>query len=163
MDPQTALRRVKLLTLLILGASLTAAGQAIYKLPAGTHLRLIVDVELSSKVASINDTFVARVTEPVKLNDTVVLPEGSLVEGRVTSVTPAGGFGRKGSLNIVFENLKAFGGTRQIDGALQGDLEPTKPFFLVACFVKGHEARLEKNEEFEIELKRDVTLPVTAY
>lgn len=163
MDRETALRRVKLLTLLILGASLPAAAQNIYKLPAGTHLRVKVDVELSSKVASVNDTFLARVTEPVRVNDTVVLPEGSLVEGRVTRVTPAGGFGRSGSLSIVFENLKAFGGTRQIDGALEGDLIPTKPFFLVACFVKGHEARLKKNEEFEIELRRDVTLPITAY
>jgi len=161
---ETALRRVKLLTLLIFGVSLPAAAQSdYYKLPAGTHLRVKVDVELSSKVASVNDTFLARVTEPVKLNDTVILPEGSLVEGRVTGVSPAGVFGHSGSLKIVFENLKAFGGTRHIDGTLAWNLEPSKPFFLVACFVKGHEARLKKNEEFEIELKRDVTLPVTAY
>ena len=160
---ETALRRVKLLTLLIFGASLPASAQSIYRLPAGTHLRVKVDVELSSKVASVNDTFLATVAEPVKVNDTVILPEGSVVEGRVTGVTPAGGFGRGGSLKIVFVNLKVFGGTRHIDGTLAGDLEPSKPFFLVACFVKGHEARLKKNEEFEIELKKDVTLPVTAY
>jgi len=160
---ETALRRVKLLTLLIFGASLPAAAQSAYRLPAGTHLRVRVDVELSSKVASVNDTFLATVAKPVKLNDTVILPEGSVVEGRVTGVSPAGGFGHSGSLKIVFENLKVFGGTRQIDGALTGDITPSRPFFLVACFVKGREAKLRKDKEFEIELKKDVTLPVTAY
>ena len=160
---ETALRRVKLLTLLIFGASLPAAAQSIYSLPAGTHLRVRVDVELSSKVASVNDTFLATVAKPIKVNDTVILPEGSLVEGRVIGVSPAGGFGHGGSLKIVFENLKVFGGTRQIDGALAGNLAPSKPFFLVACFVKGREAKLKKDEEFEIELKKGVTLPVTAY
>ncbi|MFL6373482.1 MAG: hypothetical protein ACJ73D_02335 [Pyrinomonadaceae bacterium] len=160
---ETALRGVKLVTLLIFGISLPAAAQNDFRLPAGTHLRLKVDAELSSKVASVNDTFLATVAEAVKVNDTVILPEGSLVEGRVIRVSPAGGFGRSGSLGVVFENLKAFGGTRQIDGTLANDLVPSRPFFLVGCFIKGREARLKKNEEFEIELKRDVTLPVTAY
>ena len=160
---ETALRRVKILTLLIFGASLPAAAQSMYRLPAGTHLRVKVDVELSSKVASVNDTFLATVAKAVKVNDTIILPEGSVVEGRVTGVSPAGGFGHGGSLKIVFENLKVFGGTRQIDGTLAGNIEPSKPFFLVACFVKGREARLKKDKEFEIELRKDVTLPVTAY
>jgi len=163
MVSETALRRVKILALLIFGASLPAAAQSSYRLPAGTHLRVKVDVELSSKVASVNDTFLATVSEPVRVNDTVILPEGSVVEGRVTGVSPAGGFGHSGSLKIVFENLKVFGGSRQIDGALAGQIPASKPFFLVACFVKGREARLKKDEEFEIELKKDVTLPVTAY
>jgi hypothetical protein len=163
MNRETALRRVKLLTLLIFGASLPAAGQSIYRLPAGTHLRVKVDVELSSKVASINDTFLATVYEPVKVNETVVLPTGSVVEGRVTDVRSAGAFGQSGSLKIVFEHLQAFGGTRSIDGSLTGEISPPKPCFLIAAFVKGREARLKKDEVFEIELKREVALPVTAY
>jgi len=163
MNRETALRRVKVLTLLIFGASLPAAGQSIYMLPAGTHLRVRVDVELSSKVASVNDTFLATVSEPVKVNDTVVLPTGSVVEGRVTGVSPAGAFGHSGSLKIVFENLKAFGGTRLIDGAPMSEIAAPKPCFLIAAFMKGREARLKKDEVLEIELKRDVTLPVTAY
>jgi len=166
MNREMALRRVKMLTLLIFGTSLSAipaAAQSIYRLPAGTHLRVKVDVELSSKFASVDDTFLAVVAKPVKVNDTVVLPEGSVIEGRVTGVSPAGAFGRGGSLKIVFEKLEVFGGARRIDGALAGNLEPSKPFFLVAYLVKGHEARLKKDEEFEIELKKDVALPVTAY
>jgi len=159
---ETALRRVKILTLLIFGASLPAAAQS-FSLPAGTHLRVKVDVELSSKVASVNDTFLATVSKPVKVNDTVILPEGSVVEGRVIGVSHAGGFGHSGSLKIVFENLKVFGGSRHIDGALAGEIPSSKPFFLVACFVKGREARLKKDQEVEIEIKKDVTLPVTAY
>ena len=78
-----------------------------------------------------------------------------MVEGRVTGVSPAGGFGHSGSLNTVFENLKVFGGSRHIDGALAGGIPASKPFFLVACFVKGREARLRKDQEVEIEIKKD--------
>jgi hypothetical protein len=165
MTRETALRSVKLATLLIFGISVNAAAQtdSIFRLPAGTHLRVSVEVELSSKVASVNDTFIARLTKPVKLNDAVVLPEGSMVEGRVIRVSPAGGFGRSGSMSIVFEKLNVFGGTSRIDGALTSELDPGKPCFLVAVFVKGREARLKKGEEFEIEIKRDAALPVTAY
>ncbi|HTH50415.1 MAG TPA: hypothetical protein VL501_00695 [Pyrinomonadaceae bacterium] len=165
MTRETASRSVKWLTLLIFGISIPVAAQpdSVFKLPAGTHLRLSVDVELSSKVASVNDTFIARVTKAVKLNETVVLPEGALVEGRVTRVSAAGGFGRSGSMSIIFEKLNAFGGTRPIEGQLTNEIAPDKPFFLIACFVKGHEAKLKKGEEFEIEIKRDVPLPVTAY
>lgn len=163
MNRETALRRVKTLTLLIFGTSLAAAGQGIYRLPAGTRLRVKADIELSSKVASVDDTFLVTVSEPVKVNDMIVLPMGSVVEGRVTGVTHAAGFGRSGSLKVVFENLKVFGGARSIDGALTGAIAPSRPFFLVACFVKGHEARLKKDEVFDIELKKEVTLPATAY
>ncbi len=165
MNRETALRRVKALALLIFGISVSTAAQVdtSYRLPAGTHVKLKLDAELSSKVASVNDTFLARVTKPVVLNDTVILPEGSLIEGRVTGVSPAGVFGRSGSLKIVFESLKVFGGTRHIDGTLKDEIEPDKPFFLLAAFVKGREARLKKNKEFEIELKKEVTLPVIAY
>ena len=162
MNRELALRRVGSLTLLIFGFTVGASAQ-LNKLPAGTHVRLRLDVDLSSKVASVDDTFIATVVEPVRLNDSVVLPQGSIVEGRVTRVTPAGVFGRSGSLEIIFENLKVFGGTRQIDAALADDIIPDKPFFLVSPFMKGREAKLRKDKEFEIELKRDVTLPVTAY
>jgi len=164
MNRELALRRVKWLTLLLFGLAIpTAAQSELYKLPAGTHVRLRLDVELSSRVASVDDTFIATVAEPVRLNDSVVLPEGSIVEGRVTGVTPAGVFGRSGSLKIVFENLKVFGGTRRIDAALTDEILAERPFFLVSPFLKGREARLKKNKEFEIELRREVTLPVIAY
>lgn len=165
MTREIALRSVKLAALMIFGISMHAAAQAdsIFRLPAGTHLRLSVDVELSSKVASVNDTFIARLTRPVKVNDALILPEGSQVEGRVTGVSPAGVFGRSGSLSIVFERLDAFGGTSRIDGTLMSELDPGRPCFLLAVFAKGREARLRKGEEFEIQIKRDVTLPVTAY
>jgi len=164
MNRELALRRVRSLTLLIFGITVPAAAQSeLYRLPAGTHVRLRLDVELSSRVASVDDTFTAVVTEPVKLNDSVVLPEGSIVEGRVTGVRPAGVFGRSGSLKIVFENLKVFGGMRRIDAALADEIVPEKPFCLISPFLKGREARLRKDKDFEIELRREVALPVTGY
>jgi hypothetical protein len=164
MNRGTALRRVKGLTLLIFAVSISAAeAQSSYKLPAGTRLSLTLDSELSSKVASVNDTFLATVSRPVRVNDTVILPAGAMVVGRVTTASPASLFGRGGTLRLSFESLKVVNGSRHIDGKLVPSIEPGHPFFLFAAFVKGREARLKKDEEFEIELKRDVVLPVVDY
>jgi hypothetical protein len=150
-------------TLLVFATNITADAQSIYKLPAGTHLRVQPDVELSSAVASVNDTFIARLSRPLVIDQTVVLPAGSTIEGRVISVAPARAFGRSGFLKVRFENLKVFDAVRPIQGELTDEIQVEKPFFLIACFVKGREARLRKDAEFEIELKREVVLPVTAY
>lgn len=169
---KTFMRRAVLLTLLIFANSvyLIAQRDSTYRLPAGTRIRLKLDVELSSKVASVNDTFIASVVTPVINNETVVLPAGSVIEGRVTKVERAALAGRDGKLNVVFENLKLAYGTRKIDGALTSNLfsEQSSKFFLlsfldVIAFRKGNEARIKKDQEFEIELKREVTLPVFAY
>lgn len=158
------MRCVTGLTILIFAVSISSANaQSNYRLPAGTRLSLTLDAELSSKVASVNDTFVATVSRPVRVNDTVILPAGAMVVGRVTTASPASIFGHSGTLRLTFESLKVVNGSRNIDGTLVPDIDPGHPFFLFAAFVKGREARLKKDEEFEIELKRDVVLPVIDY
>lgn len=172
MKHKTFMRRAVLLTLLIFGNSvfLIAQRDPTYRLPAGTKIRLKLDVELSSKFASVNDTFIASVVTPVINNETVVLPAGAVIEGRVIKVERAAHAGRDGKLNVVFESLKLDYGTRKIDGALSGNIfaEQSSRFFLVSfldviAFRKGSEARIKKDQEFEIELKKEVTLPVFAY
>ena len=172
MKHKTFMRRCVLLALMIFANSFFAFAQrdSIYRLPAGTRIRLKMDVELSSKVASVNDTFVASVVSPVIANETVVLPAGSVVEGRVTEVTRAAHVCRDGKLQVVFENLKLTYGTRKIDGVFvsKSVKEQTSKFFLISFFEvialkKGSEARIRKDQEFEIELRKEVTLPVFAY
>jgi len=179
---------------------LRAQDDSIYRLPAGTKISLRMDAEINSRVASVNDTFLAYVTKPVKRRDVIVVPEEAIVEGRVTKVTPASGGSESGRIEVVFESLKFAGSTRQIDGVA------TKPFRAVssntfsifsilggaaagalvgaassprgaligagigagagtgaALLRKGKDVRIRRGEEFDIELKKDVTLPVLDY
>lgn len=179
---------------------LRAQDDSIYRLPAGTKIQLRMDAEISSRVASVNDTFLAYVTKPVKRRDVVVVPEEAVVEGRVTKVTPASAGSEGGKIEVVFESLKFAGATRQIDGVV------TKPFRAIssntfsilsilggaaagalvgsansptgaligagigagagtgaAMLRKGKDVKIRRGEEFEIELKKDVILPVLDY
>ena len=181
---------------------MSAQGPSIYTLPAGTRIRLKMDVELSSHVASANDTFTATVAKPVRINDQVLLPAGAVVEGRVTGVERAGAAHKGGRLEVVFETLKVaqnapprriegglvnkfgnsssqlgsilsiFGGAAA--GALIGSLGGGSGALLgagagagagtgIALLKKGKDVRIKKDQEFEIELKKDVVLPVMDY
>lgn len=124
------LRQIALLLgLIIANQAITAAqGDSIYRLPAGTRIRLRMDVELSSKVASVNDTFTAAVAKPVITRDTIVLPIGTVIEGRVASVSAGGSGGSGGTLDVVFEKLRfSSSATRAIDGTLVNRLESRSP------------------------------------
>jgi len=172
MKHKTPVRRAVLLTLMIFANStyLTAQRDSTYRLPAGTRIRLKMDVELSSKVASVNDTFIASVVTPVVIGQTVVLPAGETVEGRVTEVEAAAHAGRDGKLNAVFETIKYGTRTRTIDGVFVARSLKTvtsKSFFInfleIIALRKGSEARIRKDQEFEIELRKEVVLPTFAY
>lgn len=152
-----------------LGASQDIATDSIYKLPAGTRLRLKMDVELSSKFASVNDTFTTAVAKPIVIRDAVVVPAGTVIQGRVRGVSAAGFGVEDGKLDIIFETLR-FPNMRPsyIDAELVERVEAHTPSFVkvlsfvggIGLFRKGKDARIREDEEFEIVLKRDLTLPV---
>ncbi|MDQ3712868.1 MAG: hypothetical protein M3388_11720 [Acidobacteriota bacterium] len=97
---------------------------SIYQLQAGTIIRLQMDNEINSKVASVNDTFTTTLTVPVKVQETVVLPTGTVIEGRVTKVKRASYGGKGGSLEVSFQTLRLLnGGKREIEGVLVTKLE----------------------------------------
>jgi len=92
---------------------------SIYQLPAGTIIRLQMDNEINSKVASVNDTFTTTLIMPVKVQETVVLPVGTVIEGRVTKVKRASYGGKGGALEVSFQTLWLVnGGKREIEGVL---------------------------------------------
>lgn len=96
-----------LLLLIFANYSFSAAQtDSIYRIAAGTRISLKLDAEINSRVSIVNDTFTAIVTKPVIVRDSVVLPAGSIVEGRVASVSRAAGGGKGGKLDVVFEWLK---------------------------------------------------------
>ncbi len=97
---------------------------SIYQLQAGTIIRLQMDNEINSKVASVNDTFTTTLTMPVKVQETVVLPVGTVIEGRVTKVRRASYGGKGGSLEVSFQTLRLLnGGKRGIEGVLVTQLK----------------------------------------
>lgn len=204
MNFKTVFVRLITLSVLIFANSISSTAQpdSIYRLPAGTRIRLKMDVELSSKAASMNDTFTAVVAKPVKVRDTIALPVGTVIEGRVTSVSKASAGLENGSLELVFESLRfvnlpprtidgvlvnkieirssplttamsIIGGT--VIGAVLGTVSKTNNGALIGAGVgagagtgvallrKGKDVRIAKDEEFEIELRREVVLPVLDY
>ena len=180
---------------------LYAQSDSIYRLPAGTRITLKLDAEINSKVSSVNDTFLATVTKPVKVRDAVVLPIGTVIEGRVAAAKGAAGGGRAGSLDLAFEKLNLSVQVRRIEGVLVTPLseKSSKTFNILSIFGgaaagaalgaaaggstgaligaaggagagtsvvvlrKGKDVRLRKGEEFEIEIKKEVLLPVLDY
>ncbi|MFN2502439.1 MAG: hypothetical protein ABR530_10565 [Pyrinomonadaceae bacterium] len=190
-------------SLLIFANSTLVSGQtdSIYRLPAGTRITVTMDVELSSEVASANDTFIATVTKPVQRAGVVVLPKGTVVQGRVKNASRGAGGGRSGHLDVIFETLKTRQGDRDIDGAMITTVKASssQTFKLlsilggiaagaaagaasdsssgpligaaiggaagtsVALLRRGNDVKIAKDLEFEIELRKEVILPVLDY
>ncbi len=73
--------------------------------PVGTIFRLQMNQALSSRSAHQGDTFTANVTAPVVIGGTEVVPVGSTVYGRVTSVTRAERR-RHGTIAVTFYSLE---------------------------------------------------------
>ena len=178
------------------------AQNSIYQLPPGTKIRLRMETEINSKVSSVNDTFITRVAQPVVMRNAVVLPAGTIIEGRVTKVVPAEAGGQSGKLELNFENLRFTDGVRRnikgrlvnplktesdrktnilavvggtTLGAIFGAFSGKNNGALIGAGVgagigtgtvflrKGKELRIKTDEEFEIELEKDVTMPVLDY
>lgn len=92
---------------------------SINQLQAGTLIRLRMDNEINSRVASVNDTFTSTVAEPVIIRESIVLPIGTVIEGQVTKVKRAASGREDGSMEISFETIHLANGTKQkIQGVL---------------------------------------------
>jgi len=182
--------------------SLIKSQDSIYQLQSGTKIRLRMETEINSKVSSAGDTFITKIAKPVVVRETIVLPVGTVIEGRVTKVEPAAIGGQSGKMEVVFESLRfADGVKRSIEGelinelkaesiqksniltiiggaafgAIFGAVSKTENGALigagigvgagtsVAVLRKGKNVRIKSDEEFEIELKKAVSLPVQDY
>jgi hypothetical protein len=178
------------------------AQDSIYRLEPGTKIRVSMDNEISSEAASVNDTFTTVVAEPVRVRETVVLPVGTIIEGRITKVERAAGGGKGGKMSVRFEMIRFENGEkREIEGALLNELKAAssqKTSILaviggtalgallgtvskaengaligagigagagtgVALVRKGKNVRIKTDEKFEIQLTKQVTLPVLDY
>lgn len=112
----------------LLFASFTFSADAqtvsVYDIAAGTKIVVQMDNEINSKVSSANDTFTATLAEPLLVRDVVVLPIGTVIEGKITNVKRASAGGRNGKINVSFETLRLPDGTKRvIEGVLAKELE----------------------------------------
>jgi len=178
------------------------AQDSIYQLEAGTKIRVQMDNEISSDVSSVNDTFTTVIAEPFKVQETIILPVGTIIEGRVTSVEPASIGGKSGKLSVRFETIRFENGEkRTIEGVLVNELKALRSHKAsvlavlggtaigaligavsksgsgaligagigagagtgVALVRKGKNVRIKSDAKFEIELTKQVTLPVVDY
>ena len=79
-------------------------------LPAGTSCKILLLGDVSASKSKAGDAVQARLLEPVLLNSRVVLPAGSLFEGKVVKKIPPRWGSRAGSLYLTFTGLTLPGG-----------------------------------------------------
>ena len=98
-----------------------------WTLPPDTIINVQMNGTLSSRTARVGDKFTATVTVPVYVNGRTVIPAGSIVEGRVTQVTPAKRMSRSGTIGIDFDDVLFPNGSRLgLVGSLTSDDPETR-------------------------------------
>jgi hypothetical protein len=80
-------------------------------LPAGTRCKILLLGDVSASKSNPGDVVHARLLEPVVLDSHVVLPAGSVFEGKVMKRTPPRWLSRAGSLYLSFTGLSLPGGS----------------------------------------------------
>ena len=78
-----------------------------YLIPEHTELRLTLDTPVSSETSHAGDRVQATLAESVRVDDVVVLPEGSIVHGTVTEAESAGTVKGRASLAMHFDAIEA--------------------------------------------------------
>ena len=79
-------------------------------LPAGTVCKILLLGDVSASKSMPGDAVQARLIEPVLLNSRLVLPAGTVFEGKVVKKTAPRWGSRAGSLALTFTSLKLPGG-----------------------------------------------------
>ena len=75
-------------------------------LPAGTTCRVLLLEGISASKSHIGDEVHARLLEPIMFDSQVVIPAGSLFEGRVMKAIPPRRPSRAGALTIAFDSVR---------------------------------------------------------
>ena len=204
MKPFIFTTKIFAVTSLIFLSSLSAGAQAepINVLPEGTRIRVRMETEVSSNVASAGDTFLVRTAEPVSNRGVMVLPKGAVIEARIIAARQAAIGGKDGALDVRFERLRLSRddslamdarlakplktGARGMfnvlaitgmtaAGALIGTSTGSRQGIAIGALIgagagtgtallrRGQDVRIRTDEEFEIELRRELVLPSTDY
>lgn len=74
-------------------------------IPSGTQVPLVLKQAISTKNARVGDAVYAETAFPITLNDKVVIPAGTYVQGRVTEVKRAGRVKGRAEILLHFTTL----------------------------------------------------------
>lgn len=90
-------------------------------LPVGTKVPLVLKAPVSTKNARPGDPIYAQTNFPVVINDRIVIPPGTYVQGQVSQVTRPGRIKGKAELLVHFTSLIFPSGyTVMLPGAIEG-------------------------------------------
>jgi len=162
----------KSLIVFAVSASIAAAQVVV---PDGTKIRVRLDQSISSATADQGQSVELSVTEPVKIGDAVVIPEGARVTGTVTEAQAKRHMGRAGKLDFSIDRVRASdgdwiplrytvnktsGGSHAVStGVLTAGAAvlfwPAAPAFLL---IKGKDVTLNKGMVFETFTDQDHAL-----
>jgi type IV secretory pathway VirB10-like protein len=84
-------------------------------LPEGTELHLILEEGLSSATSRVGETVTARVESAMGDDGRIVLPGGSVLQGRVTDVRSSGRVSGRARLAVDFDRIVVRGRTHELD------------------------------------------------
>ena len=93
-----------------------------YTVPANAVIRVRMDQTITSENARTGDQFLTTVVDPVYAGGKEVIPAGSKIVGRVTTVTRAARQSKAGTMGVEFVSLRLPTG---IARAIKGDLTET--------------------------------------
>ncbi len=101
-------------------AAKAAPAPTLFRVNAGKKIHVRMNDSISSKTARVGDTFTVTTTEPVYSNTgAVVIPAGSEIVGRISSVSRAVKGGRPGSMDASFIRVRLPNGySKAINGSL---------------------------------------------
>jgi PEGA domain len=144
------------------------------KLEDGTPIRLRLQRTISSADAHVDDRVDFDVLEEVKVQDTLVIPKGSIAWGTVTQAQPKRRMARGGKLNINIDSVRLADGEKAAlraveggkggghTGAMTGGIVatgivffPAAPFFL---FMHGKDITIPKGTEITAYINGDMML-----
>lgn len=98
-------------------------GSTTVVVPAETEARIQLLSGIHSRVSHVGDPFAAQLVNPISVGGQIVLPAGSLIGGRITSIRPAGRMRRAAELGLRFELVTLPDGQNQPISALLTNLE----------------------------------------
>ncbi len=96
----------------VAAAAPAAAAAQTLRVAEGTKIRFTINQGLSSKTAREGDDFSGVVSRSVRQGDQVVIPEGSVIRGRVSHVQRPGRVKGRGELGLRFDELELPNGQR---------------------------------------------------
>lgn len=111
-----------LATLLLPGWTMAQATQT-FTIPDGTRIQARLETLISSKTNRQGDRFTAKVSESVLINGKEVIPQETIIEGRVAEIKPAGKARSHAEMNLSYERLIFPNGVSETIVAVQAELD----------------------------------------